>query len=203
MKEWNSPSYGILWSLNLKRELVITFLDIFPEDASLKEESGKLETDLSEAGDQHGRISHLWHLAKIYMKLGNKIDVERLLNGILRETFRVGYRKDYQLESLIRSCCIFATHFPQEVWELLQKIIGWIPELAMSTEGPAERAAALECLDVITHLYPAESIEVFKWFFDVKSIKYFEGLEILINKALQDDKLDLNTVVALLLYYLS
>ncbi len=142
LKEWNSPSYGILWSLNLKRELVITFLDIFPEDASLKEELGKLETDLSEAGDQHGRISHLWHLAKIYMKLGNKIDVERLLNGILRETFRVGYRKDYQLESLIRSCCIFATHFPQEVWELLQKIIGWIPELAMSTEGPAERAAA-------------------------------------------------------------
>ncbi|MFX1477684.1 MAG: hypothetical protein ACFFCI_06100 [Promethearchaeota archaeon] len=201
LKEWDSPSHGISWSVNLKRELVIILLKTFREDPPLKEVLSKLETDISETGDQHGRISHLWHLAKIYMELGNRNDVERLLNNILRETFRIGYRKDYQLESLIRSCSLFATHFPQEVWELLQEIIGWIPELAMSTESPAERSAALECLDVITHLYPAESLETFKWFFDAKSIKYFEGLEIVINKALQDNILDLSTVIALLLHY--
>lgn len=185
----------------MRREILFAFLEIFPEDASLREELGKLETDLTEAGDQHGRISHLWQLAKIHITLENKADVERLLNNILRETFRVGYRKDYQFESLIRSCGLFANNIPENVWEVIEQIRGWIPELGLLTEGPAERSAALECLDLITHFYPAESMETFSWFVDNNSITYFGGLEIVINAALRDHKLELSTVIAILIEY--
>lgn len=201
LNDWNVSPKETFWSLKHKREILSMFLDVAEEKEPFIEELVRLESLLSEAGDLHGRMTFLYEIAKIYMKLGKKTDVERLLEQMMRETFRIGYRKDYQLESLISSCKLFASKFPDETRELLQRIVGWIPQLGNLTEGPAEYESASACLDSITHLFPEESFRTLNWLLDKRSVTYLTGLDFIIGRAIEETRLNSNFAVELIKEY--
>ena len=201
LNDWNASSKEVFWSLKHKREIISMFLDVAEEKEPLIEELVRLESFLSETGDIHGRMTFLYEIAKIYMKLGKRTDVERLLNQMMLETFRIGYRKDYQLESLINSCKLFASKLPNETRKLLQRTIGWIPHLGNLTEGPAKYESAYSCLDSITHLFPDESFETFHWLLEENSITYFKGLDFIIGRAIEDARLKPNFAIEVIKEY--
>lgn len=201
LNDWNASPKEIYWSLKHKREILATFLEVSEEKEPFIEELVRLESLLSEAGDLHGRMTFLYEIVKIYMKLGKRTDVERLLKQMMRETFRIGYRKDYQLESLISSCKLFASKFPDEIRNLFQRIVGWIPHLGNLTEGPAKYESAYACLDSITHLFPEESFRTFHWLLDEKSVTYFTGLDFIIGRAIEEARLNSNFALEVIKEY--
>ena len=201
LNDWNISPKEIYWSLKHKREILSMFLDVAEEKDPFIEELVSVESLLSETGDLHGRMTFLYEIAKIYMKLGKKTDVERLLDQMMRETFRIGYRKDYQLESLISSCKLFTSKFPDETRELLQRIVGWIPQLGNLTEGPAKYESAYACLDSITHFFPEESFRTFHWLLDEMSVNYFTGLDFIIGRAIEESKINSKFAVEVIKEY--
>ena len=201
LNSWHVSQKEIYWSLKHKRELIATFLDVVREKEPYIEELVKLESFLSDAADLHGRMTFLYEIAKIYMNLEKKTEVERLLEQIMRETFRIGYRKDYQLEPLINSCELFASEFPDETSKLIQQIVGWIPDLGNLTEGPAEYESARACLYSITHLFPEECFRTFHWLLDKDSVTYFTGLDFIISRAIEEGSLNSSFAVEVLKEY--
>ena len=201
LNSWSVAQKEIYWSLKHKRALLSTFLDVVQEKEPYIEELVKFESLLSEAADLHGRLTFLYEIAKIYIKLEKKTDVERLLEQIMHETFRIGYRKDYQLGPLINSCELFASEFPDETNKLFQQIVGWIPELGTLTEGPAEYESANTCLNSITHLFPNDCFGTLNWLLDKNSVTYFTGLDSIISRAIEEGRLNSSFTVEIIKEY--
>jgi len=201
LEEWNATSSNIYWYSDYIHSALLALTEFYTDNSFIYEELSRLETQMLKGRDWHGRLTQLIRQAKVYMKLEDRENVERILNIFMRETLNIGYRKDSQLDSLISSISLFAEDHPEKFKEKIAWLGALIPNLNDLTEGSAEMWAARELLRVCTPFLPSETFQLFDWFIKNESIQYFSGLDCIISTAIKNHEIDLELIKSIVKYY--
>ncbi|KKN24636.1 hypothetical protein LCGC14_0892890 [marine sediment metagenome] len=192
IEEWNATSTNIYWYSGYIRSALLALTKFYADRTFIYEELSNLEYKMLKGRDRHGRLAQLVQQAKIYMKLEDKENVEKILNTFMRETLKVGYRKDPQLNSLINSLSLFVEDYPEKIEEKIALLASMIPILNDLTEGPAERWATEELLQVSTLILPSKVFQLFDWFIENESGQYFSCLNYILSVILEKYEVDLD-----------
>jgi len=198
--EWDRSNLKINWYPSIKREILLAFGKYFAQNDWITSQMIKIEDEMLQNLDLHGRIEqYIIHLS-VFREFGDQENVNRLFNLMMLDSFKIGYRKDYQLESVINSLQYLIRQDRDVYFEELTKLASLIPRLGELTEGPAEFWTGLKLLKIASLDFPCEAFQIFNWLLKNESIKFFDGLSKILESSVENI-IDLNLLRCMLINY--
>jgi hypothetical protein len=184
-QEWDNVTTRVHWSADVHRKIILALGYVGTHRNWVIEQLRILEERMLEGCDVSGRIEECHKQAEAWLALGDQASARRLLGQMLRTSFGVGYRKDYQLETWIEWLGPLNAQEPERAAER----IAWFAQAAVAleetTEGKAARDAAHTLLAVAFRWSPRRAITLFQWFLQQRVIGHVEAISILLAEALK------------------
>ncbi len=198
--EWDNKSINIKWYPSIKREILLSLGKYIVNNDWIITQLKELEENMLDNLDVHRRIDQYFAHLDAFRELGDQINVNRLFRMMMADSFKIGYRKDHQLESLINSFKYLIREDPSEYLKELTELTSLIPRLGDLTEGPAEFWAGLKLLKITSQKFPFQAFQIFNWLLDKESIKFFDGLSKILESSVENN-VDLNFFRSVLINY--
>jgi hypothetical protein len=184
-REWDNVVTSVHWSADVRRKTILALWRVGIHRDWVTERLRTLEESMLEELDVSGRIDACSKQSEAWLAVGDQASARRLLDQMLRMSFGVGYRKDYQLETWIEWLGYINAQEPIRAAER----IAWFAQAAVAleetTEGAASRDAAHALLAVAFRWSPRRAISLFQWFLKQRVIGHAEATCILLAEALK------------------
>ena len=202
LQELDDSPKGIYWPLNYQRDLLLILNRYASSNQDIKDRLLKMESKISAEINSYDRLEQLCKHALAFTHLNDKYAAIRYLDLILRESFGIFWRKDFQLDSFIRILSSFISNKPELAAEKIGLFAPIIPVLGKITEWRVEESAAIELLQTSFGWSPANTVQLFHWFLEQESLRYFSGLNSILVSALDINNFNLNIAKLCMEYYL-
>ena len=184
-QEWENPGTARFWPTDVRRQVILAFDRHGSPRNWVVEKLRDLEGEMLDGRDASGRVEEREQQAKAWLALGDTDSARHQLDRMMRLSFAVGYRKDYQLDTWIE----WLGHINEVEGDKAPERIAWfaraITTLEETTEGPAARYAANELLAVAHRWSPRRAISLFRFFLDEEVIWHEEAVRVLLRGALE------------------
>ncbi len=201
LNQWHSDNTEIIWKNQYKRTILSIFNHFIPNNQWVLDELNEIEREMLDGRDGYGRLQELINQSKIYIKINEMGNVERILKLFMEETLRIGFRKDFQMNSIIRSCSFLTKNYSGLFKKVIKRLGSIIPLLDDLTEGPAEYGAAEELLRLSISRAPSEIFQIYECFLENRSITFFSGLSSILISALKEQEISLELIKLVIEYY--
>jgi hypothetical protein len=195
---WNNSETSIFWPTGTRRQIMLELNDVSQNRRWLIDSLTSLEEKMLNDKDISGRIEECIEQAEAWASLDEKESVHRILEKMLKTSFGVGYRKDYQFNIWINWLNRINKIEPEKASERIEWFARAIVSLESTTEGRASTYAANDLLLVSFRWSPKSAVSLFRWFIDQRVIVHEEAFCILLKEALKAD----NSVAQIALYSL-
>lgn len=201
LNEWENSTRDLLWPINYQRDLLLSFSQYFSDKKWIKEKLLSLDSKMLEGNDGYGRLSQLYKHSLAFLQLNDITTANEYLGPIMRETFRISWRKDYQFDSFIKFFSTLITVNPKLAGNKISWFTSAIIELKNLTEDPAGYSASKQLLKYSFKLSPNCTIKLFSWFLEHESLNYFSGISSILISALDINDFNLNIAKLFMEYY--
>jgi hypothetical protein len=182
---WDDTSTNIFWPTDVKREIILALSrrEIHRDWVVTKLQS----LAENKFADQNivERVSEYHRQAKAWLALNDQSSAYQSLQEMLKISFGVGYRKDYQLNTWVEWLRQINTVVPEQAADRIAWFAAHILTLERSTEGDATRPAANELLATTFHWSPRRAISLFRWFLDQRIVSHEEAVCVLLQAAME------------------
>lgn len=187
-KEWDSQEVGLFWPIGVRREIILALHRAGADrDWSLQKIKALQDVMLHDS-DVSGRVEECSKQAEAWLAVDDKESARQTLEQMLRVSFGVGYRKDYQLDTWVE----WLGHINQAEPERAASRISWFARAAIAleeqTEGRASKSAANKLLEIAFNWSPRRAISLFYWFLNQGIIWHEEAVRVLLTKSLESAK---------------
>jgi hypothetical protein len=186
-QKWDNPETVQFWPTDVRRQVILAFGRHGSPRNWVVEKLRDLEGEMLDGRDASGRVEECEQQAKAWLALGDKESARHQIDQMMRMSFAVGYRKDYQLNTWIEWLGDINKIEGDKAAERIAWFARAITSLEETTEGPAARYAANELLAVAHRWSPRRAISLFRFFFDEGVIWHEEAVRVLLWKALEAD----------------
>jgi hypothetical protein len=184
---WNNPETGIFWPTISRRQIILALYRIGQNRKWAIESLASLENRMLDDKNISERIEECIKQAEAWTILGEKDSVHRILEKMLKVSFGVGYRKDYQFNIWINWLNRINEIEPEKASEQIEWFARAIVSLEGTTEGNASSYAANDLLSVSFRWSPRRAVSLFRWFIDQRVIVHEDAFCILLKEALDAD----------------
>lgn len=197
-RAWNNSETGIFWPTETRRQIILELNRVRQNRKWAIGCLTSLEDKMLDNKDINGRIKECAEQADAWAALGEKESIHRILEKMLKVSFGVGYRKDYQFNIWIDWLNRINGIEPEKASERIEWFARAIVSLENTTEGRASLYAANDLLAVSFRWSPRRAVHLFRWFIDQRIIVHEEAFCTLLKEALKAD----NSVTQLALFSL-
>ena len=184
---WNNPETGIFWPTMTRRQIILALYRVGQNRKWAIESLASLEDKMLDDKNISERIEECIKQAEAWAILGEKDSVHRILEKMLKVSFGVGYRKDYQFNIWINWLNRINEIEPEKASEQIEWFARAIVSLEGTTEGNASSYAANDLLSVSFRWSPRRAVSLFRWFIDQRVIVHEDAFCILLKEALDAD----------------
>jgi hypothetical protein len=198
-KEWNNGETGNFWPSEVRRHVIIALWEVGVNRSWAIEKLNEIGVSMLDGKNIFECIEECQKQAEAFILLREKGAANDLLNQILRMSFGVGFRKDYQLNSWIEWLNCINNIEPEKVAERIEYFAKAISKLSEVADDGSMRLAANELLAVAFRWSPRKAISLFYWFFENEVIWYEDSLGVLLQESLNSD----NPPTELVLYLIT
>jgi hypothetical protein len=182
--EWDDEDSRGWWPTDVQREVILALLGEGVEREWAVERLGSLQDRMLVGRDPSGRSEEYQAQANAWLKLREPGRAKQMLQGMLRVSFGVGYRKDYQLNIWIDWLGRVLSVEPQRACERISWFARATASLDDTTEGKAARYAANRLLTVVFRWSPRRTVPLLVWFIEQRCIWFVDALSELLEPAL-------------------
>lgn len=190
--EWMRAETKAYWPVPLRRAIILTFFRAGKPHTWTSERLRALEGTMAEEQDAKGRVDECEKQAEAWLVLGDVRRARTEVEHAVRNSFGVGYRKDYQLDDWIGWLTSVNALVPHRAEERIAWLARAIPTLDEATEGRAAHSAAIELLKACFRWSPRRTIALFNFFIDHRVIRYHDALAALLIEGLKNRVLPLD-----------
>lgn len=183
-KEWNSINTGKYWPSDVRRQCILALWQGGIRKDWVIEKLKEIEQHMHEGQDISGRIDECRNQAKAWLSLREPEFASAALRQMIKVSFGVGYRKDYQFDGWIRWLGRINQAEPEQASQRIAWFAQAVISLQGSTEGKTSRYAANELLAVTFRWSPRSANDLFYWFVDKGIVWFEEAIRILIEELL-------------------
>lgn len=176
------PAY---WEPKVRREILLDFYKYDNEAGPLVEELRQLEPGMLAGLDMSQRVSESLAQARAWLRLGEPAAAKHWLQQGIRESFSVGYRKDYQFSEWLSWLSRINAVQPQHAQERIIWFLGRLHHLKDITEGRAYWRAAELLLGITLDWNLPAGLRQLRWQLDHGHITFESGLETFITSSLK------------------
>lgn len=186
-KEWNNSETSNFWPSDVRRHVIISLWQVGVNKSWTIEKLNEIEISMLDGKTIFERIEECQKQAEAFILLGEKETANDLLDQILKLSFGVGFRKDYQLDSWIEWLNSINNIEPDKTAGRIEYFAQAISELSEVADDGSMRSAANELLAVTFRWSPRKAISLFYWFFENEVIWYEDSIVVLLQESLNSD----------------
>ncbi len=186
-KEWNNSETSNFWPSEIRRHVIIALWQVGVNRSWAIEKLNEIETSMLDGKNIFECIEECQKQAEAFILLDEKEAANDLLNQILRLSFGVGFRKDYQLDSWIEWLNSINNIEPDKTAERIEYFAQAISKLSEVADDGSMRSAANELLAITFRWSPRKAITLFYWFFENEVIWYEDSIVVLLQESLNSD----------------
>ncbi len=198
-KEWNNSETGNFWPSEVRRHVIMALWQVGVNRSWAIEKLNEIEISMLDGKNIFECIEECQKQAEAFILLREKEAANDLLNQILRLSFGVGFRKDYQLDSWIEWLNSINNIEPDKTAERIEYFAQAISKLSEVADDGSMRSAANELLAITFRWSPRRAISLFYWFFENEVIWYEDSIGVLLQESLNSD----NPPTELVLYLIT
>jgi hypothetical protein len=184
-EEWGYSENAAFWPSDVRREIVLAFVNVGVDRTWATKQLTEIETKMLEGQDVSGRIEECINQALAWNAVNEREVARATLRRVLKVSFGVGYRKDYQFDSWMEWLDRINRLTPEGASERIMWFARAVASLRESTEGRAAEYAAEELLTIAFRWSPRRSIELLRWFASEHVLWYEEALKSLLSATLE------------------
>lgn len=192
-EEWRR--HDKYWPSSLRRTLLRSLLKRGTPKSWIVTQLRELEDVMLDGQDLNGRLEEWGDSARLWIRLGQPEEAERLMTEMIRHSVGVGYRKDYQLGSWIEWLEPVNLVEPGRAPERLGWFAQAIDSLSRSTEGRAAPLAAATLIRIAYRWRPASAVPLIRWFFDQGTLSFESALATLLAECAHDTEVPIESVL--------
>jgi hypothetical protein len=159
-EEWRRPT--LFWSEELRRAILVSFVEQGPYQARLRSWVERLE-EAEPPPDANSRFLTWVERADARLVFGDPDVASEFVDRALRTSFSVGYRKDYQLEWWLAWLDRVNRLEPDDAAARIGVIAAALPDLDETTEGRATELAARNIVQIALRSEPSWAMELVEW----------------------------------------
>ena len=186
-KEWNNSKTGNFWPSEVRRHVIMALWQVGVNRSWAIEKLNEIEISMLDGKNIFECIEECQKQAEAFILLREKEVANRLLNRILKLSFGVGFRKDYQLNSWIEWLNSINNIEPDKTAERIEYFAQAISKLSEVADDRSMRSAANELLAVTFRWSPRKAISLFYWFFENEVIWYEDSIVVLLQESLNSE----------------
>lgn len=186
-KEWNNSETSNFWPSEIRRHVIISLWQAGVNRSWAIEKLNEIEASMINGKNIFECIEECQKQADAFILLHEKEAANDLLNQILRLSFGVGFRKDYQLDSWIEWLNSINNIEPDKTAERIEYFAQAISKLSEIADDGSMRSAANELLAITFRWSPRRAISLFYWFFENEVIWYEDSIVILLKESLNSN----------------
>jgi hypothetical protein len=186
-RAWNNAETDIFWPTETRRQIILELNRVRQNQKWAIERLTSLEDKMLDDKDVSGRIEECIKQAEAWIALDEKDAAHQILEKMLKVSFGVGYRKDYQFNIWIDWLSRINEIEPEKASKRIEWFARAIVSMESTTEGKASLYAANDLLSVSFRLSPRRAVSLFRWFIDQRVIVHEEAFCILLKEALKAD----------------
>ena len=198
-KEWNNDEAGNFWPSEVRRHVIMALWEAGVNRSWAIEKLNEIEASMLDGKNVFECIEECQKQEEAFILLREKEAANDLLNQILRLSFGVGFRKDYQLDSWIEWLNSINNAEPDKIAERIEYFAQAISKLSEVADDGSIRSAANELLAITFRWSPRRAISLFYWFFENEVIWYEDSIGVLLKESLNSD----NPPTELVLYLIT
>jgi hypothetical protein len=187
-KEWYNGETGNFWPCKVRRHLIMALLEVGVNRSWAIEKLNEIEVSMLDGKNIFECIEECQKQAEALIFLREKVAANDLLNQILKLSFGVGFRKDYQLVYWIEWLNSINNIEPDKRAERIEYFAQAISKLSEVADDGSIRSAANDLLAITFRWSPRTAISLFHWFFENEVICYEDSLGVLLQESLNSDK---------------
>jgi hypothetical protein len=199
-------AYPSFWKADQKRAILVELSNFGKANEKIRVELSTLEDEMVNGHDTSARVEECFLQGKAWNLLGEKDKAIHWFKESLRESFSIGYRKDYQFNRWLNWLRKVNPIQQNKAAKRLSIFISFLPHLKETVEGSSFYSAAKEVLSVRFEMDFAKGIQQFTWQIENGLIEFEDGLILTLNamikKATMVNELELVSLIyqKLLLY---
>lgn len=183
-KEWNNEETCNFWPSEVRRHVIMALWEEGVNRSWAIERLNEIEASMLNGKNIFECIEECQKQAEAFILLSEKEVANDLLNQILKLSFGVGFRKDYQLNYWIEWLNLINNIEPDKTAERIEYFAQAISKLSEVADDGSMRSAAKELLAVTFRWSPRKAITLFYWFFENEVIWYEDSIVVLLQESL-------------------
>jgi len=194
--EWADENSRRYWPSEVRRSVVLAFHEAGTAKRWVVEQLDTVQTGMLDGRDPEGRAGEAKAQTEAWLAVGEPSRARSLLDELLRSSFGVAFRKDYQLTTWISWLGRANTAEPSAAAERVAWFAGAVVALDEYAEGDLANSAALELLDVTCCWSPRCSVRLFDWMRRKHVVDHEDGIRVLIRALSKAQEVDAQLVFA-------
>jgi hypothetical protein len=181
---WQDQQSSWAWSANARRGFVVALYEagIDPEWAA--RQLSAIENTMLDGCDVSGRIEECEAQAEAWLALGHREEAASELKRLVRTSFGVAYRKDYQMGSWIEWLTAVLPLEPQLAPERLVFFAAAIAVTEATTEGRGTRSAAIGLIESCATISPVLAVRIATFFEEHGCLDHSGAVDAILRVAL-------------------
>ncbi|MCX6319263.1 MAG: ATP-binding protein [Bacteroidetes bacterium] len=188
------------WKPEIIRDILLKAYDNgYPKEAIVPELEA-LESEMLHEHDTSGRVDECYLHAKAWVHLEEKNKALSWLSKSLKESFSVGYRKDYQYNRWLEWLVKVNTLEPQKTAERLVPFLGFLPHLKQTVEGSPFYHGARKVLEIGYSVDFSTGVQQFIWQMENGVVAFEDGLSLSLLSLISHANSDAEIINASLIY---
>ncbi len=188
------------WKPEIIRQILVRAYEHgYPKETTVSELE-VLEGDMREGLDTSARVEECFLHAKAWTVLEQKEKAFFWLSQSLKESFSVGYRKDYQFNRWLEWLTKVNAVQPEQAAKRLTLFLGFLPHLKQTVEGSPFYSGARKVLDIGYSIDFGTGVQQFIWQMENGVIAFEDGLSLTLHSMISNANSESEINNATLLY---
>jgi hypothetical protein len=188
------------WNPEIIREILIRAYDHGYAKETIVSELEAIESDMLQDHDTSGRVDECFLHAKAWTHLGEKEKALVWLSQSLKESFSVGYRKDYQFNRWLEWLIKVNAVQPEQAAKRLTPFLGFLPHLKQTVEGSPFYSGARQVLEIGFSIDFGIGVQQFIWQLENGIIAFNDGLSLALSSMISHANSETEIANASLIY---
>lgn len=183
--EWNDSKHGNRWSVSLKRSIS---MDLFFAGGNRNQTISvlrNLKSRMLQHADVEEKIEQWKEQAEAMIALDDRTEATACLDGALKSSFGIGYRKDYQLDDWIKWIDQNLITDQSTADSSIPLFTALIVQAEESSEGPAAQSASIELLQRAVQINPRKAIHLWRFLEKHSCITHNDALVAICKQSLK------------------
>ncbi len=188
------------WKPEIIREILTRAWDHGYPKETIVSDMEAIESDMLHEHDTSGRVDECFLHAKAWGHLEEKEKALFWLSRSLKESFSVGYRKDYQFNRWLEWLIKVNAVQPEQATKRLALFLGFLPHLKQTVEGSPFYSGARQVLEIGYSIDFGIGVQQFIWQMENGIIAFENGLSLTLSSMISHANSEAEITKAFLIY---